>query len=182
MNAEIETGRPLMRRLMVVCVATALMVAAGCSSTSESEGESDAGSNETTTTATPTTEVSPSSDNPPVAATFDGDECTVEEPTVIPAGDYAFIITSTVDDPAQIGVHPLPEGTSWDQYVTSTSDADFEFAYENPPVSFTPLPDLAENQQAARYIVDQGEYAIWGLRRTPPPAGEWLCGSLTVTE
>lgn len=168
-----------MRRLLVVCLATALMAAAGCSSTSESEADGDAGSKETTSTATPTTEAPSTSDTPPVEATFDGDECTVEEPTVIPAGDYAFIMTSTVVDGAQISVHPLPEGTTWDQYVTASPDTDF--AYENPPVSFTPLPDLAENQRAARYIVDQGEYAIWGLRMYPS-AGEWLCGRLTVTE
>jgi len=178
-NAEIETGTPLMGRLMVVCVATALMVAAGCSSTSESDGDGGAGSDETTSTTTPTTEVLPSSDNPPVEATFDGDACTVEDSTEIPAGDYAFIMTSSVGDGAQISVHPLPEGTSWAEYVTASSDT--EFAYENPPVSFTPLPDLAENQRAARYIVDQGEYAIWGMRMYPS-TGEWLCGRLTVTE
>ena len=48
-------------------------------------------------------------------ATFDGDACTVEDSTEIPAGDYAFIMTSSVGDGAQISVHPLPEGTSWDR-------------------------------------------------------------------
>jgi hypothetical protein len=158
-------------RAVASTLLTLVLMASGCSSDS---GEA----------STPTANATPTSGEVIIEAMFDGEECSLGDTTEVTAGDYAFVMTSSVPKAVDVAVQPVPGGVTWDEYATANAEgASTEYAGAGEAtVSFSRLPDdLSDNQRARRYLLDQGDYGIWAMRNTPPTVAS-LCGRLIVTE
>lgn len=124
-----------------------------------------------------------------VEVSFDGSECTVAEPTEVPPGDYAFLLTdvSGLDD-VELYARKLVDGHTFQDALDIEKEAGgpgsiwrFPRWWAFPTFDYDPPEvDLADNQQLRPYSLEPGNHllAIWAEN----PDATWLCAPLDVVE
>jgi hypothetical protein len=197
-----------MRRFLTGPAATlaAVLLIAGCTG-------SDDTADEPTTTATPATTVAPPGTATTVATAttsdftevvFDGNGCTMSDPSTLPAGDRGFVITNNSDDVPTSDLYLVvaslhfghvfqdlvdlqdeaggpPNYYPHPSWLPHEPDIGVEY-FDRPEVS---TPELTDNQGLVAKILTEGNDAVYlyagPYKGGPEPDRVWFCAPLEVT-
>ncbi len=118
---------------------------------------------------------------------FDGQGCSVEDVSELPAGDHSFVLTNEVGtESIPVYVVKLIDGHTYQDLV------DIQTSLGGPP-TFMPMPEwavaelrsfdlagisLAENQHEYAYSLEEGAHAVYV--RLATPSAIHLCAPLNV--